>query len=200
MSRKKRLRIIQFSLLVLSIIILFYTYLNQHKTQNKVIISDVEQKKLEEQLTNQTEEGDVFYNISYSGLDFSGNRYILNAKEARSDVDSAEKIYLKQVDATFYMKDDTILKVYSEKGLYNNKTLDTIFEENVKAFYEGSELFAKKAEFSNSKSFLIISDNVRVSDEKGTIVADKLLFDIEKQNLNIVSFNNNKINANVNLK
>ena len=30
--------------------------------------------------------------------------------------------------------------------------------------------------------------------------ADKLLFDIKKQKLNITSFNNNKINANINLK
>ena len=30
--------------------------------------------------------------------------------------------------------------------------------------------------------------------------ADKLLFDIKKQTLNISSFNNNKINANINLK
>ena len=35
---------------------------------------------------------------------------------------------------------------------------------------------------------------------KGTMVADKLLFDIKKQTLNIASFNDNKINANINLK
>ena len=90
--------------------------------------------------------------------------------------------------------------VFSDKGLYNNKTLDTIFEQNVKAFYEGSELFATKAEFSNSKSFLIISDNVKVKDEKGTLFADQLIFDIKKQNLNIVAFEKNKVNANINLK
>ena len=38
-------------------------------------------------------------------------------------------------------------------GIYNNKTLDMIFEKNVKANYEESKLFAEKAEYSNSKVF-----------------------------------------------
>ena len=32
------------------------------------------------------------------------------------------------------------------------------------------------------------------------MVADELFFDIKKQTLNIASFENNKINANINLK
>ena len=65
---------------------------------------------------------------------------------------------------------------------------------------EGLTVTATKAEFSNSKSFLIISDNVKVKDEKGTLFADQLIFDIKKQNLNIVAFEKNKVNANINLK
>ena len=35
---------------------------------------------------------------------------------------------MKFVEAIFYFKDDTILNVKSEKGIYNNKTLDMNFE------------------------------------------------------------------------
>ena len=41
---------------------------------------------------------------------------------------------------------------------------------------------------------------VKVKDLKGTMVADELLFDIKNQTLDIASFNDSKINANVNLK
>ena len=75
-----------------------------------------------------------------------------------------------------------------------------IFRKNVKAFYEGSELYAQKAEYSNSESFLIITENVKLKDVKGEIFADKLLFDIKSQKLNIASINDNKINANINIK
>ena len=107
---------------------------------------------------------------------------------------------MKTVEAIFYFKDGTILKVWSDKGMYNNQTLDMKFNENVKAIYEGSELFAQKAEYSNSNSFLTISENVKINDINGTMYADKLFFDIKKQTLNIASFKNSKINANVNLK
>jgi len=107
---------------------------------------------------------------------------------------------MKFVEANFYFKDKTILNVISDEGLYNNKTLDMIFEKDVKAKYEGSKLFADKANYSNLNGFLTISENVTVIDQKGSVVADKLIFDIKKQNLKIISLNNNKVNAKINLK
>ena len=74
------------------------------------------------------------------------------------------------------------------------------FYKNIKAQYQESELFAQKATYSNSESFLKISDKVRINDINGTMFADKLLFDIKKQTLNIASFNDGKINANIKLK
>ena len=74
------------------------------------------------------------------------------------------------------------------------------FYGNVKAVYEDSKLYAEKAEYSNSNGYLVISESVKVEDLKGSLFADKLLFDIKKQTLNIASFENGKINANVNLK
>ena len=200
MVRKKKLRLIQFSLFLSSVVRLFFAYSNLFISKEETIISKQVQKKLEEQVYNQGEKGDVFYNISYSGFDFSGNRYVLNAKEAINDKDLTDNIFLKKIDATFFMKNGTILKVFSEEGIYNNKTLDMIFENDVKAFYGERELFAERAEFSNSKSFLTISKKVKVKDNKGTLFADKLLFDIENQNLDIVAFDKNKVNANISLK
>ena len=74
------------------------------------------------------------------------------------------------------------------------------FYESVNANYGESQLFAEKAEYSNSKGFLTITKNVRINSSEGNLMADKLLFDIKNQNLNIASFNNNKINANIKLK
>ena len=148
----------------------------------------------------QNQQGDVFYQIEFSGLDLSGNRYILKSKEALSDKNNPEIVHMKFVEATFYFKDQTVLPSYQILGFTIIKTLDMNFENNVKANYEGSELFAQKAEYSNLKSYLTISEEVKINDIRGTIVADKLLFDIKKKTLNIASFNDGKINANVNLK
>ena len=87
------------------------------------------------------------------------------------------------VEAIFYFKDDTTLRIWSNKGIYNNKTLDMKFIKNVKAKYKNSKLFAEKADYSNSENYLSIYENVRIDDIKwGNLIADKLLFDIKKQN------------------
>ena len=199
MNRKKKIVIAQITFFVLGILILIITYYNRN--QSEQIISRENENKIINQLNKQSDvSDDIFYEIQYSGIDLSGNRYILTSKEASSSKENPELVNMKFVEANFYFKDNTVLNVLSDKGTYNNKTLDMIFDENVKAKYEGSELVANKANYSNSESFLIISDNVTVTDQKGTVVADKLIFDIKKQNLNIISLNNNKINANINLK
>ena len=142
----------------------------------------------------------MFFNIEYSGIDLNGNRYVLKSKEAKTDKINQNSIIMKGVNGIFYFNDGTTLNVKSHKGIYNNKTLDMIFEGNVEAIYEKSYLTAQKAVFSNSEGFLTISNNVKVKDAKGSISADELLFDITKQTLDIASFNNNKINANINLE
>ncbi len=200
MNRKKRLKIIQLSLFFLSILIIFYTYSEKPKSNSGVIISKEIQNQVDKRLSDRNEEGDTFYNVSYSGLDLSGNRYILKAEKAKNDEFIKEKILMTQVDAVFFFKDNTILKVWAEEGVYNNRTLDITFEKKVKALYEGSKLLAEKAEFSNSNSSLTITEKVKLYDKKGTLVADKLFFDLKKQTLNIVAFDNKKINANIDLK
>ena len=199
-DRKKKIKIIQLSLLVIGSLILFLTYANKSDSPKEEIVSKEIQERIKNQNTNLPENSDIFYNIEYSGLDLAGNRYILKSKEAFNDKNNQEIVQMKFVEAFFYFKDDTVLEVKSDYGIYNNKTLNMNFKKNVKATYEGSELFAQEAEYSNVESFLTITDQVRVNDSKGTMFADKLLFDIKKKKLNIASFNDNKINANINLK
>tara|TARA_B100000676_G_C18019083_1_gene811467 strand:- start:1017 stop:1619 length:603 start_codon:yes stop_codon:yes gene_type:complete len=200
MERKKKLRLIQLTLLLLGSIIIFFTYYKKETSLKEPIIPEATQEKIKKQLAADGEDGDVFFNISYSGLDLAGNRYILKSKEASNSKENQETVNMKYVEANFYFKDDTILKVMSDTGVYNNKTLDMVFEGNVKANYEGSKLLAQKADYSNTRGLLIISDKVKVIDSRGTIVADNLSFDIKNQKLNIASFNDDKINANIKLK
>ena len=148
----------------------FFTYYNKKDDQIDQIISDKKQKEIKEQFVDSNQKGDIFYNIEYSGLDLAGNRYFLRSKEAYNDSSNQEMVSMRDVEAIFYFKDNTVLNVKSDEGVYNNKSLDMIFKKNVKAVYEGSELFAGKAEYSNSGSYLIISDKVKVKDLKGSIM------------------------------
>ena len=154
-ERKKKIKIIQVSLLLVGVLIIFFTYIKKENTSENKIISTEAQKKIKKQMENQSEK-DIFYNIEYSGLDLAGNRYILKASEATTDELNQDIINMKSVTSIFYFKDGTVLNVSSNTGIYNNKTLDMFFSENVEASYIESTLFADKAEYSNSESFLTI--------------------------------------------
>ena len=197
MERKKKLRLFQTILLIVGIIIIFIIYTDKGLFLNKKI-NQKTTPLIENETTGQKE--NIFYNIEYSGLDLAGNRYIIKSKEATTNASNQEIVNMKFVESFFYFKDDTVLKVTSDYGTYNNKTLDMFFNSNVKANYQNSVLFAENAEYSNSENFLSISGKVKIEDFKGTMFADKLLFDIKKHKLNITSFNDGKINANLNLK
>ena len=199
-ERKKKLLLIQLSLLIFGILIIYFTYYYNKSSDLDEIISSTNEQSIKKQLNNKDlEKGDIFFNIEYTGLDLAGNRYSLKSEEAYLDEIKPEIVFMKNVDAVFYFKDNTTLYVKSDNGIYNNKTLDMKFENNVKANYLESELIAEKADYSNSNSYLSIYDNVRINDVQGNLTADKLLFDITKKKLDITSFIDGKINANVKL-
>ena len=200
MERSKKLKIIQIGLLISGLIIILFTYVIDNQISKKEISSLKVDKIIDKNLEENSDKIDIFYDIEYVGLDLAGNRYILKSKEAYTDKLLKDTINLKLVKATFYFKDDTVLNVYSDTGNYNNINLNMNFYGNVKATYQNSDLYAQRAEYSNSKSMLLISEEVEVIDSRGTLFADKLIFDIDNQKLNIVSNKNNKINTNINLR
>ena len=195
-ERKKKLRIIQFSLLIFALLIIYLTYYNKEISNTDLVDS----KQIKEILEDEDKDDEnLFFNIEYTGLDLRGNRYLLKSKKARLDEEKPEIVYMDDVHAIFYFKDNTILYIWSDKGIYNNKNFDMEFSKNVKAEYMDSKLFAEKANYSNTENYLSIYENVRIDDIRGNLIADKLLFDIKKQNLAITSFNDGKINANIKL-
>jgi len=200
MERKKKIRIIQFCLLFIGIITLFVTYSDKINFKNKDLLTRKLNKEVENNMLSNKEsdtEGNVFYNIEYSGLDLAGNRYIIKSKSAINNKLDSDLIDMTGVTATFYFKDGSILKIKSDFGEYNNNTLDINFKSNIIAEYGESTLKAQYAEYSNSKGFLTITDNVIVNDVQGNLIADKLLFDIKSQTLKIETFNDARISVNV---
>ena len=164
MQRKIKLRIIQFSLLFIGVIIAFLTYMDSDRSSrgDKILLETKKESSKENLGRNSTDDINIFYNIEYSGLDLSGNRYILKSREARTNTANTEIINMEGVKAFFYFKDGTILNVISKFGIYNNKTLDIVFKESIKATYGDSNLTAENAEYSNTKGLLTITNKVKI--------------------------------------
>ena len=126
MERKLRLRLIQICLLLVGTIIIFITYYNSDKGLEKNLLTSNE-RKLSDQATKLSKNNDFFYNIKYTGLDLSGNRYVLESEEATTNKSNQELVIMRVVKAVFYLKDNTVLTINSDRGIYNNQTLDMTF-------------------------------------------------------------------------
>ena len=183
-SRKKNLFLIQFTIFLVAVALLYSTYRNKNK-ETEVFV------KIESETSLDT---NSFTDIEYSGFDLTGNRYVLKAVKADFKTESPELIKMRGVLAKFYLKDSTILTVRSDEGLYNNVTLDMNFKENVKANYLTNFLLADQLSYSNSKGKLIAAGNIRgESIEKGEFSADNVEYDLTNKTLNFSMFGNEQI-------
>ena len=93
MERKKRLRLIQLSLLILGFLIIFFTYLNKNEFSEEKIVTTEKQEKIKRQLANQSQDGEVFYNIEYSGSCSNANLLAYPHILAHSDPSSDPIIF-----------------------------------------------------------------------------------------------------------
>ena len=184
-SRKKKIISVQIIIFLVASLLLYKTYHRENKyveeAQEVVVANDPD--------TNS------FNDIQYSGFDLSGNRYVLDASNATFKTKTPERINMKGVVANFYLKDNTILTVISDEGLYNNLTLDMEFKQNVKSTYGTNTLISDELIYFSDNGKLIISGNVRgESIEKGKFFADNVEYNLTNKTLDFSMFNDGQVN------
>ncbi len=190
-NRKKKIFLIQISLFTLASLLIYFTYYYNKGDQSRSI--EKNPVMTEDQKTDDPNKN-VFNDVEYWGRDEVGNRYVIRSEIADFDEDKPELINMKIMEAIFYFKDGTILKVQGDYGTYNNKTNDMKFRENIKAGYEENNLFADNLDFFNSKSLVNVYGNVRTDNNQGSMSADKLRFDLSSRVLDISMFDEDKVN------
>ena len=197
-NRKKNILLIQALIFITAILLIYYTYGNKgQKVDNRNNISDIAKKKGSEKEEDESQ-SNTFLDVEYKGVDLRGNRYEVRSEEANFKIDSPEIINMKVMNAIFYFKNGTVLKVKGDRGTYNNKNNDMSFRENVNAEYEKNYLFADNLDFFNTKNSLTIYGNVRTESIKGSMMADNLEFDLLKQTLDISMLGNKQIDMKLN--
>ena len=187
-KRKKNLFLIQCTIFFVAIAILYSTYSDKNKKSESFI-------KIETETNSNT---NSFTDIEYSGFDLNGNRYVLNAGKANFKTETPELINMKEVVAKFFLKDDTVLNVVSDEGIYNNITLDMDFKKNVKVDYLTYNLLSDLLTYSNSNGKLIATGNVQgESIEQGKFSADNTEYDLASKTLNFSMFGSKQVNVKI---
>ncbi len=196
-NRKKinKKNFLQIFLVSLGILIIFLTYFEKDK---KILSTKKIDEKEFEKIENVKEGLNTFENITYEGLDSNNNKFIIDANYAEFTAEESNIIYMNGVVCKFFFKDGTVLRINSNKAIYNNVSNDIDFEENVMMYYLENKLFSDKASFVNSENYLVVQGNVVGEGPQGDLVADKVNLDIIDKKMKISMYNESKVNIKVN--
>ena len=193
-DRKKKILLIQITLFIIAISLLYFTYYNKDLDAEKTSVERIENKEVEE---SDSKAVNVFEDIEYKGIDLNGNRFTIKSEIADFELETPELINMKIMSAIFYFKDGTILRVKGDYGTYNNKSNDMEFRENIIANYIDNNLYADNLDYLNSKNLLTIYGNVKTESIKGNISADNIEIDISKRTVDLSMFGNGEVKVKI---
>ena len=186
----------QLTLILIGLFVLFFTYFFQDFKKKPILVED----KKEDVVKKDFEEGEVnkFENVEYQGVDNSGNRFVIGSNYAQFEEERPEIINMQEIECTFYFKDNTVLTIIADSGIFNNITNDMKFSENVKMEYLENILFSDRAIFNNYENQLLVAGNVKGENLQSKLQADELDFDLNTKDLKISMYNDERVNVKTN--
>ena len=191
-ARKKRLILIQ-SMLFIAAILLLYIFYYQTNTSNK----NLEEVKIKNEKLEELSESNFFEDVEYKGIDANGNRYLLESEIASFDEKRPELVNMIGMNATFFFKDGKILKVSGKKGMYNNKTNDMEFRDDVKVVQAENKIFADNLDYFNLKRLIKVYGNVNGKSLDGNFTSDILNLNIDNQSVEFLMIDNKQVKINL---
>ena len=191
-ARKKKLFFIQTTLFFVAILLLYIFYYKE-SIDNK----SSEETKIEDKKIEKLSESNFFEDVEYKGIDASGNRYLLKSEIASFDNEKPELVNMEGMEAIFYFKDGTILKVSGKKGIYNNKSNDMKFRKEVKVIQADNQIKADNLDYMNSKGLINIYGNVVGKSLDGNFTSDILNVNIDNQSIDFLMNNDNQVKINL---
>ena len=167
MKKKILLQIFLIFLIFAFSIILF----NQTINKEKKIVSKEEVKKKEV-------ENNLIEGIQYFSRDVRGNTYLIESKSGTINEENPDIIYLIDVEAEINFDKDQLIKVTSEKAIYNINNYDTEFLNNVKLDYKDNKISCKNIIVKFSENYAILSGNLVYNNLLTSLFADQMKVDL----------------------
>jgi LPS export ABC transporter protein LptC len=189
-TRKKKILLIQIIIFILAVVLLFFTYSSKDLDEVEIeSIKDIAKSN------NSNENNNTFEDVEYKGIDFSGNRYTVKSKIGSFEIDTPEQVNMEIMTLIFYFKDGRVLTVNSDKGKYNNKTLNIEMRDNIVGQLEKNYLYGDNLDYISNKNLISVYGNVKSESENGNVAADLIELDMEKETMNISMFGDKKVNV-----
>ena len=179
--------IIQYSLLVLLIIMSIFFYKKYIVSDKNLSQTKSEIKKNDEKplIKENNETSNIIENLRYVSKDIFGNTYIINAQSAEVKENKIDQVQLFEVLAKIIQQNDETIYINSNFADYNRENNNTIFRENVSVRYGDQTINANIINLNFLKKLIEIQENVYYKNKNANIKADKIEINFQSKKLKI---------------
>ena len=144
--------------------------------------------------TIDTKERNTFENVEYiRAYMMLTNQFKVKSDEAYILIKEPNVVYMTNMRVVLNMEDGRIIIITSDKGRYNKVSHDCFFENNVKAIDGETTVFAENLELLATKDTAIAYNNVFLTNDKGSLRADKIHYDFETKYYQVSMFSDKKV-------
>ena len=187
-------RIVQLSLISFGLFLILATYfffpkiienkfLEEGTVKDDVITTDMTDSK----------ERNTFENVEYKGLYDINKPFKVKSDKAYILVKDPDTIYMTNMHVTLHMDDGKVIIITSDKGIYNKLSHDCFFENNVKAIDGETTILAENLDLLATEDSVTVYNNVFLTNDTGSLRADKVYYDFQTKYYQISMFSNEKV-------
>ena len=189
-------KIVQLTLIFIGLFLILVTYFLYPKINEK---KRLQVETFKNGIAETKDDGkNIFENVEYKGIYHINKPFTIQSEKAYILSEDPKIVYMTNMHVTLYMNNGRIIKVTSDKGRYNKETYDCFFEDNVKATDEKTIILAKNMDLLASEDSAVIYNNVVLTNDKGSLRADKVDYDFETKYYHVYMFDNKKVKIKVN--
>ena len=191
--------IVQLSLISIGLFLILATYFFYPKIiKNKFLEEEtIEDVATKTDMTD-SKERNTFENVEYKGLYDTNKSFKVKADKAYILIKDPDIIYMTNMHVTLDMGDGDmgdgrVIIITSDKGIYNKVSYNCFFENNVKAIDGKTTVLAENLDLLATEDSATVYNNVFLTNDKGSLQADKVYYDFETKYYHVSMFNDEKV-------
>jgi len=187
-------RIVQLSLISFGLFLILATYFFFPKIiENKFLEEETVKDDVSKTAMTDSKERNTFENVEYKGLYDINKPFKVKSEKAYILIKEPDVIYMTNMHVTLDMDDGRVIIITSDKGKYNKVTYDCFFENNVKAIDGETTVLAENLDLLATEDSATVYNNVFLTNDKGSLRADKVHYDFETKYYQISMFSDKKV-------
>lgn len=184
----KKNKIVQFFLVIVGLILIFFTYYSGDKDK----IADIDKNILIKDADTPTEETDnIMEDVSYIGTDNKGTFFDLNAAIAEVRYNEPNISYLQDVFAVIKLNNIRTINIRSDKAVFNKISNDCEFIGHVEINEQDNIITSDNLDLFMSKNLITAYNNVKYKGIQGFLIADRVNIDMLNNEADIFMFEKN---------